>query len=283
MVLFQIIMAISSMVLQNCLFNNLCKKELKTNDHVYKFNMVAYAVCICLFGVASINSNLSAYTIILGVSFGVVTALSNLYKMLALSAGPMHITLLVTTSSMIIPTMSGVFFGEHFNIRKLIIVFFLIVFIYLSLGKTESMKVNKRWILFCALAFVFQGSIGVLQKIHQTSIYKAEANGFLFVAFLCSLIYSNIMAKQSFWELKFTKKHIVFAVVCGICTYGMNFLNLKLSGLLPSQLFFPLVNGSAIVISSAMSVVIFKEKLSKKQFIGLCGGILSLIGICIVK
>lgn len=283
MVLFQIILSISSMVLQNGLFNNICKKELKTNDHVYRFNMVTYAVCICLFGVAIINSNVSVYTITLGVLFGVITALSNLYKMLALSAGSMHITLLITTSSMIIPTMSGLFFGEPFNIRKLIIVFFLIAFIYLSLGKTESIKADRRWILFCTLAFIFQGSIGVLQKIHQTSIYKAETNGFLFVAFICSLIYSSLMAKKSFNELKFTKKHFVFAVVCGICTYGMNFLNLKLSGLLPSQLFFPLVNGSAIVLSSLMSVLIFKEYLSKRQLIGLCGGIVSLIAIGLVK
>ena len=283
MLLFQIVMSISSMVLQNCLFNNICKKEMRTNNHIYLFNMIVYTVCICIFGVSIINSKVSNYTVILGLLFGLVTALSNLYKMLALSVGPMHITLLITTSSMIIPTMSGVFFGESFSIEKLILVFILIGFIYLTLDRTENINANKKWIIFCVFAFVFQGSIGVLQKIHQASMHKAEANGFLFVAFICSLIYSRIMAKKSFNELKFTKKHIIIAIVCGICTYGMNFLNLKLSGLIPSQLFFPLVNGSAIVLSSLMSVVLFKEKLSKKQLIGLCGGILSLIGICIVK
>ena len=224
MILFQVIMSISSMVLQNCLFNKICKKDLKTNDHIYRFNMIVYLVCIVLFGVAVLNGGISVFTVSLGLLFGVVTALSNFYKMRALTVGPMHITLLITTSSMIIPTMSGVFFGEAFSIRKLIIVFILIAFIYLSLGKTESIKVNLRWIIFCALAFVFQGSIGVLQKIHQTSLYKAETNCFLFVAFICSLIYSGIMAKKSFSELKFTKKQIGLAVICGICTYGMNFL-----------------------------------------------------------
>lgn len=283
MPLFQIITSISSMVLQNCLFNNICKKELKTNDHIYRFNMIAYAVCICLFGIAMINGTISAYTIILGLTFGVVTAFSNLYKMAALSEGPMHITLLITTSSMIIPTVSGIFFGECFSIQKLILVFALIGFIYLSLGKTKSVKANKKWVIFCTLAFVFQGSIGILQKIHQSSVYKAEANSFLFVAFICSLIYSRLRAKKSFGELGFNKKHIIFAIICGICTYCMNFLNLKLSGILPSQLFFPLVNGSAIVLSSLISVLVFKETLTKKQLIGLCGGILTLIGICIVK
>ena len=63
----------------------------------------------------------------------------------------------------------------------------------------------------------------------------------------------------------------------------MNYINLKLSGLLPSQLFFPLVNGSAIVLSSLSSVFIFKERITKKQVVGLVGGLLSLIAICLVK
>ena len=283
MLFIQIVISITSMVLQNCLFNNICKKKLTTNDHVYRFNMIMYGVCITLFGMAALGGKVSVFTIALGLMFGVVTALSNFYKMRALNAGPMHITLLVTTSSMIIPTMSGVFFGEKFSLLKLIFVVVLIGFIYLSFNKTDNKKTNKKWFLFCVLAFLFQGSIGVLQKIHQFSEYKGELNGFLFVAFLCSLIYSRIRTGKSYRELGFRKKHIMFAIVCGVCTYIMNFLNLKLSGLLPSQLFFPLVNGSAIVLSSLMSVLLFKEHLSKKQLIGLCGGIVSLIAICFVK
>ena len=73
------------------------------------------------------------------------------------------------------------------------------------------------------------------------------------------------------------------AAVCGVCIFGMNFLNLRLSGLLPSQLFFPVVNGSAIVLSSLFSVLLFKERLTKKQIVGLLGGLLCLVAICLVK
>lgn len=283
MIIFQIILSISSMVLQNCILNNVCKRDLQTSDHVYRFNILTYAVCILLFGIISLSSGFSIFTVCMGLLFGVVTAFSNYYKMLSLSSGPMHITLLITTSSMIIPTLSGVFFGEGFSLPKLCVVALLIFFIYLSLEKKGDSKINKRWLIFCSLAFIFQGSIGVLQKIHQSSAHKDEAGVFLFVAFICSLIYSHIRAKKSFKELNFTKKHFAFALICGMCTFGMNFLNLKLSGLLPSQLFFPIVNGSAIILSSVMSVLLFKEKLTKKQIIGLCGGIVSLIAICLIK
>ena len=283
MIPFQIFLSISSMILQNCLLNNVCKKDLRTSDHVYRFNTLIYVVCIVLFGIVAISGGISWFTVGLGLLFGVITAFSNYYKMLSLSSGPMHITLLITTSSMIIPTMSGIFFGEQFSIAKLCIVFVLLFFIYLSLEKKGDTKINKRWLIFCTLAFVCQGSIGVLQKIHQSSVHKGETGSFLLIAFICSLIYSSIRAKKGFKELKFTKKHVIIALICGLCTFGMNFLNLRLSGLLPSQLFFPIVNGSAIVLSSVMSVLLFKEKLSKKQIVGLCGGIVSLIAICLVK
>ena len=271
------------MVLQNCIFNNVCKKDLATGAHVYRFNTLSYAICILLFGIIAISGGFSLFTIALGLLFGVVTALSNYYKMQSLSCGPMHITLLITTSSMIIPALSGVFFGESFSVYKLFLVFVLIFFIYLSLEKKSSTQINKKWLIFCALAFVLQGSIGVLQKIHQSTEHRGEIGGFLFVAFICSIVYSHFRAKKGFKALNFNRKLFIFAPICGLCTFLMNFLNLKLSGLLPSQLFFPIVNGSAIIVSSVMSVIIFKEKLTKRQVVGLCGGILSLISICLVN
>lgn len=270
------------MVTHNCLQNKVCKKDLTTADHVYRFNVVSYAVCILVFAAIAISGTISFYTVALGLLFGVITALSNYYKMLALSVGPMHITLLITTASMIIPTMSGVFFGEEFSISKLFAVLVLILFIYLSLDGGGGGRINKKWLIYCLFAFFLTGSIGVLQKVHQSSEHKSEIGAFLCVAFLCSLVYSALCSKKSFGVFRLSRKQIILALVCGVCVFTMNYLNLKLSGLIPSQLFFPLINGSAIVLSSLLSVVVFKERLRKKQIIGLCGGILSLAAICLV-
>lgn len=277
-----IITSITTMVLQNCLFNNSCKTALKTAKHINLFNIMVYSVCVALFGILLLKEKISAFTVLLGLLFGVVTALSNLFKMLSLSNGPMNLTLLVTTSSMVIPTMSGVFFGEAFSPLKLCVVVVLIGFIYLSVSKSDDTKTNKKWFLFCLLAFLFQGTVGVLQKIHQSSVHKTEVSGFLFVAFICAIIFCIFRSKGFKERLISGKKTIFIGLICGGSTFAMNYINLKLSGLLPSQLFFPLVNGSAIVLSSLISVIIFKERLSKRQTIGLVGGIISLITICLV-
>lgn len=282
MIALKVFFSISSMFFHNCISNKLCKRDLTTSDHIYRFNGLSYIICILLFAFLALNNSFSWFTVGMGVLFGIVTALSNYFKMQSLANGPMNLTLLITTSSMIIPTLSGIFFGEKFSVYKILLLAILIYFIYLSLGRGAGRSIGKKWFLYCALAFILQGSIGVLQKIHQSTVYKSEASLFLLVAFICSLIYSSLRAKNSFKELGFTKHHYLFAAICGLCVFTMNYLNLKLSGILPSQLFFPLVNGSAIVLSTAASFFIFKEKLSKRQIIGICGGIASLISICLV-
>lgn len=279
---YLILISISSIVLQNGFFNYITKKRLQTNSAILSFNVAVYAVCILAFGGMLLTDSLSLYTAVLGLLFGIVTSLANVYKMLALTKGPMHLTMLFTTSSMIIPAMSGVFFGEGFSASKLLVVFILVVFLYLSFGKSTSGKTGGTWFVCGLLAFLFQGAIGILQKIHQSSAHKEESAGFLFVAFVCGATFCLIRNKGKFDPSVWNGQTIAIGLVCGGCTFAMNYINLKLSGVLPSQLFFPLINGSAIILSLLVSVLLFQEKLSKRQTVGVIGGILSLIAICFV-
>lgn len=280
--IFSVFTSISTTVLKSCINNMLCKTTLKTSKDINAFNSISYIVCILAFGIILLSESLSYFTVLIALLFGLVTALHSMYNMLALSTGPMNITTLVTTSSMIIPTMSGIFFGEKFSILKLLVVFVLIGFIYLSLGKKSGVQGNGKWLLYSGLTFVLQGAIGVIQKIHQSSVYKDETGGFLFIAFICSFLFVIIKNRGSFGVKKLGGKNIIYAIICGACVFAPNFINLKLSGVLPSQLFFPLINGSCIILNSLASVIIFKERLSKKQCVGLIGGIVSLIAICLV-
>lgn len=282
MLIVMLLTTLTASVTQSCLFNVASKKELKTDDQIFYYNSFLSAVCFLLFGIMLlISQKLSVFTVLLGILFGALTAMRNAYNMQALANGPMNITLLITTSSTLIPTLSGVFFGEQFSFTKLGIVFILIGFIYISLEQKDNSGINKTWFAYALLTFLSQGAVGVLQKVHQVSVHKEEVSGFLFVAFIFSFIINRIRIKE-IKEVHIPRKTIAYATICGVCTFSVNYLNLKLAGLLPTQIFFPLVNGGSMVLSQIMAVVLFKETLSTKQFIGLAGGICSLIAICII-
>ncbi len=273
-------------VVQNVLYNTVAKVSLKEKGDSYYFNIFGYLLCVVLFGVMSFSTGISLYTFLMGILFGVCILLSSVFKMQALKEGPMHITILVTTASMIIPTLSGaVMFGEALSIPKLIAVAVLIFFIYLSISAPKgdtTAKYSAKWAILCIIAFVFLGVIGVIQKLHQSSPYKGEAASFLAVAFVCSIIFAIVMSKTQPTTKKHGKQFYIISLACGLCYFSMHYFNLKLSGTVPSQILFPVVNGSAVILSSVASVVFFKEQITKKQLVGLIGGLLSLICICFV-
>ena len=158
---------------------------------------VALAVmAICFYGVASISSA-SLFTVLLAVAFGIITALQQLMMLKAFEIGPLSYTTVITSLSMLIPTLSGVlFFSETISALQYVGIALMVVCLVLSVDtrkKAEEKKVSFKWMLFCAGSFVCCGLIGVMQKWHQSTEYKGELNAFLIIAFAIAFIYSTLM------------------------------------------------------------------------------------------
>jgi multidrug transporter EmrE-like cation transporter len=60
-----------------------------------------------------------------------------------------------------------------------------------------------------------------------------------------------------------------------------NQINLYLSGVVASAVFFPIVNGGGLILITAASVVLFREKLTARQWLGLALGIVATLLLCI--
>ena len=75
-----ILVSVSSVVLQNALFNFITKKKLSSTSSVLSFNMLVYLVCIAAFGIVLLTGTVSWYTVGLGAVFGIVTSLSNVLQ-----------------------------------------------------------------------------------------------------------------------------------------------------------------------------------------------------------
>jgi drug/metabolite transporter (DMT)-like permease len=69
-------------------------------------------------------------------------------------------------------------------------------------------------------------------------------------------------------------------VACGICVAANHKLNLGLSGKIPSAVFFPIVNGGNLVLTTLSALIIFRERLTKRQWIGVIFGIASVLFLC---
>ena len=283
MLLILFAISVSSMVLQDSLFNSVSKKYLRTMTDNLFYNCLLYFVAFIAFLCAAIGSKVSAYSILLGALFGAVTLLMNSCKIKAMATGPLHLTVMIVTSSMIIPALSGVvLWNEKFSAAKAVAVVLLLLCIRVSLGKGGGGVYKKGWLLFCICAFLADGGIGILQKFHQSSIHRDELLWFLTTAFFVASLFSGAASVTKKKTFDFSAKDYILVIVSGLCTFSINYFNLLLAGKLPSQLFFPLVNGSSVILTGIVSTCVFKEKITVAQFLGMAGGLLSLILICIL-
>ncbi len=252
------------------------------------YNAISGAIAVLVFIIWGGGLNISLFTLLLGLGFGLVTATQIISRLKAIDLGPMSYTELFLSSSMIIPALSGVlFFSESISVWQIIGLVLTLCSFVLALEKNnDEKKASIKWLIFCLMIFLTTGSIGVLQKVHQTSDYSVELNGFLIVAFstscILSLVGTLILKKPLKEKLKDKNllKIILLSVFFGAFVAVNNKLNLFLSGELDSALFFPLVNGGGLVLTTITALIVFKEKLSIKRWIGVLVGLVAVILLC---
>lgn len=272
--------------------NQIAKKSLKGARSLWRFNAVMFFVTFLVFLIPAITSEASSFSLLLGLAFGVVTVVHSVCNLLAFARGPMHVTNLIVMSSLIVPSFWSVMMGEEkFSFLKLPVIAVLFVFIFLAIGKKDDKHAERGWLFYTFVTFFLQALIGIMQKIHQGSEYKGETSAFLAAAFLCSFLFAAVMSlsvkgekmeKSEKSGAKFLLTVGVIAAVSGVCVYLNNDLNLKLSGIMPGQIFFPLINGGMLFFNTIAAFVLFKEKLSRRQIIGLIGGMITLVILCVI-
>ena len=291
-----ILLLISSMSAN--LFGGIIKKHI--NDR-YENNMFSYQLYNCIVSIVSAvvllimsdDLSCSVFTVVTAIVFGLLTLSQQISNLLALKNGPFSYTTVIISLSTLIPTLSGQFFGdESLNLFQYAGIVLLVICFVLSVdfsGKKE--RVSPRWLVFSFIAFFCTGFIGVMQKIHQSSSHKNELDSFLIISFVfsfvCSLIWCLFSIKNRGSNKAESKKSILLLrplfliILSGVFVALNNKFNLYLSGVIPSIIIFPLVNGVGLILSILAALVVFKEKLNIKQKFGIIAGILSVLFLCI--
>jgi len=250
----------------------------------------AVVTAVGLIVVSDIQS-VSAYSLIMGLIFGAITALQCIFSMKAFQYGPMGYSSVIISLSMVIPTLSGcIFWNETLHLVQILGILFMIGCIVLSVDNSGRKKGNLKWLLYVGAAFVLTGAIGIMQKLHQSSPYKAELDVFLITAFLFAAVVSFAMVgterlrggQAALTPCKNILKWLpmVMILLGGIFGAANNKMNLYLSGVMDSAVFYPLVNGGNVILVSLSGYFVFKERLSRKQWIGMVLGILAVILLC---
>ena len=285
-----------------CLLVGVGKKEYSKNYSntrigFFCFNAMYGFICgLMLWALSGFSLQASTFTILLGVIFGLVTMGATLFNLRALTLGSWAYTTVISSLSTIIPALSGmIFWNEKIGVFQCIGIILMVISIIFSVKRDKDEKKGGwKWLFFAIVSSVCTGLIGVLQKVHQNSGYGKEVSSFLFcsfaVLFLTSLLLTILFAQKEktseFFPLAKNKKGwkgkiLLLTVVIGVCVALNNVINLYLSGIVESAVFFPIVNGGNLVLTVILATALYKERMTKMQYVGLLSGIFAVILLCI--
>ena len=191
-----------------------------------------------------------------------------------------------TKMSVVIPILFGlVYYKESLGILKIIGIILALVAVYLSSIKAnDGLKIKPSNIIFPVLVFLGSGIIDTAIKYLEGEyiakddipIFSATIYGMAAVLGFFILIF-----QASNGHFKFQLKNVVGGIALGIPNYfSVYFLVQALrSNIFESSGVFTINNVAIVMISTLLGVVLFREKLLLKNWIGIG---LAVVGIILI-
>ena len=230
---------------------------------------------------------ISAFSIVLSIFFGISVALTQIMQARAMGNGPTSLVSLVYSCGFLVPIFYGlIFWNEGVSIYQWLGILLLVIALYLIVCKGEKGGRVVAWLPFAVLAMLGSGANAIFQKTHQYSVFANELKIFLVYSLLFSALFTGIASltirKKGGNEPGLSKrqraiKKIIVPLCLGVCVGLLNFLNLNLSAKLPSIILFPVYNVGSMLLSSLISSLIYKDKPTKRQGIGFAIGIVAIL------
>ena len=208
-----------------------------------------------------------------------------IFNLMALTAqrNGLSVASVAAKMSVVIPIVFGiVVYNEQAGLQKVIGIIFALIAVYLTAVKNNT-KFNLRQGLLLPFA-VLLGSGIIDTSIKYIETTYLASNGipiFSATIFGCAALIGTIILfiKYLKKDFKFDIKSLLGGLVLGVVNYGSIYFLLKalqFEGLESSSIFT--VNNVAIVmLSTIVGLVLFKEHISKKNWIGIAIAIISIL------
>ena len=213
------------------------------------------------------------------LGFAASFAASVLGSFFAIQYGALSITQLVTSYSLMIPTLYGiVFLGDQIKILTVFGFAAVLISVFLISGQGGSARITPKAAAFLLLAFVGNGMCSTVQKMQQLAFHGAYKNEFMVFA-LAICFFINFIPALFTKKARLAETKIAFlpGALAGICNGAVNLLVMVLTALMPTAILFPSISAGGIAIGFLVSVFVYKERLTKRQYVGYSLGILSVI------
>ena len=236
--------------------------------------VLAFAwIMVFIVGSHSQIGAISGRSLVFLILSGIATGASWTFYFKALSVGDINKVVPIDKSSTVITVLLAIIcFGETSNLAiKLVATVILAAGILLMVEKKQSDRKSegRSWIIYAILSALFAAMTSILAKIGISEV-ESNLGTAIRTMVVLAMAWIIVFARGKHTEIRrIGGKELIFIGLSGIATgaswlcYYYAIQNGVVSVVVP-------IDKLSILITVAFSYFVFKEKLSKKAFIGLC-------------
>lgn len=282
MIISVLLASLNSLVLRK--FKN---KSFKTPGDSFFFNgsmSLIWTFIMSLVFIFSKDSRFNPLAIIFGAVYGIILCLFLYFKNESIAEGPVSLTSLIGNCAFIPATFFGVIYAsESISVFQIVGILMMLFALFLCINPKKSGEpLTAKWFILCLSFFIAGGFIGMFYKVFGKSEAAADVNLMMLSAsavscilfFLFGLIINKSRKSAAPTVSRVALPYVLIAGVTG-CAYIR--LNVSLSALIPSPIFFPVANGGIVIITTLIGAFLFRERLSRTQIWGILIGLLALV------
>lgn len=245
------------------------EKYTKGNHGMLAINYmlcVVMAASYCGFGNLFPKTEGFGFTLGLGACTGVIYLVGLLLVRLNIQKNGVVLTSIFQKLGLIVQVLiSIVFFKEQPEFMQIIGIAICLVAVIMINFEKEQTAINFK--IGLLLILVTSGLCDGMSKIHEELGNPALSEHFLFytfgVALLLCLVLIGVKKEKMGW------KDVGFGLLLGVPNYFSASFLLKALEDIAAVIVFPTFSVATVVVISLTGLLVFKEKLSKKQWIGM--------------
>ncbi len=248
--------------------------------------IIGFFVAIIPEGIGVLSSD--NVTLLLALMSGAMTAGFVVSWLISVKTGAYMMLDVFLMMGTIVPIIaSSIMFDETPGIIQWIGFLLLVtaVIIMCSYNIQIKGKMSAGSIILLILCGLFNGLTDLSQKLFVKFSPSASAAVFNFYTYIFAAAFLIIMyfvfpKKNKANDMKSNIKPIIgYILVMSVCLFSNSFFKTMAAAYLPSSQLYPLSQGAALILSSLVAAVFFKEKLTKRCIVGIIISFVALLMI----
>lgn len=258
--------------------SSFAKKGVHTGADSIFFNMLIFSAAALLFLPYLFKA--TGMVLLFGALYAVCNLTFQLTYTRALSEGNVSVAVMLANFGMLVPiAISCIFYGDRPSALRIVGIV-LTVAAFLVTVKRGSSKGEKRYLAFALLAMLMNGASLSVQKLvgaRGLGGFSFVAASYLFCALLSAAVYAVLYAGGKQKTFAVTKRPVLAAIGAGASLACFLALNTYAAGVIEGSFHYPAHSGGAILLSTLAGVLLFHDRLSKRQIAACVLGLAAIV------